>query len=183
MTTGLLILSLILLRRQRTDIRNLLSRLVADRDRAWPAIKILADLMADIANASAHSGDSVHLLAKRLDLIFNASSGESRTFKEAFYILSDVCNAGTLTNLASRFPELTQTELALCAMILLGLDPACICRVMGYDSDQTFYNRRTDIRKKMGLDRSASLEGFLNDESLHRQLVHQAYLEALLKRY
>ena len=54
---------------------------------------------------------------------------------------------------------------------------------MGYDSDQTFYNRRADIRKKVGLDRTASLEGFLNDESLHRQLIHQAYLEALLKRY
>ena len=183
MLTGLLILALILLRRQHADVRNLLNRLMIDRDRTWPAIQVLAELMADIANAAAHSGDSVHLLAKRLDLIFTGTSGEGRTFKEAFFILADVCNAGLITSLAARFPELTQTELALCAMILLGLDPACICRVMGYDSDQTFYNRRTDIRKKLGLDRPVSLEGFLLAESQQLQRIHLAYLEQMRKRY
>ena len=114
MTTGLLILALILIRRQRTDIRNLLSQLVADRERAWPAIKILSDLMADIANASAHSGESVHLLAKRLDLIFTTSSGESRYthFQDGMtyhYQKNDECH-GTVATTPSGPKKITQLK-------------------------------------------------------------------------
>ena len=159
MLTGLLIFVFILIRRQRAEVRELLERLEADRVRAWPAIQILAELMADVANAAAHSGDSAHLLAKRLDRIFSSDSGEARTFKEAFFVLSDVCNAG------------------------LGLDPACISKVLGYDHEQTFYNRRTDIRKKMGLDRTVPLEGYLDEESRKLQLIHESYLERLRERY
>lgn len=183
MLTGLLIFVFILIRRQRAEVRELLERLEADRVRAWPAIQILAELMADVANAAALSGDSAHLLAKRLDRIFSSDSGEARTFKEAFFVLSDVCNAGLLTALASRFPNLSQTELAICGMIRLGLDPACISKVLGYDHEQTFYNRRTDIRKKMGLDRTVPLEGYLDEESRKLQLIHESYLERLRERY
>ena len=183
MLTGLLLVVFFLIRRQRAEVQELLKRLEADRVRAWPAIQILAELMADVANAAAHSGDSAHLLAKRLDRIFSFDSGEARSFKDAFFVIADLSNAGLLTALADRFPNLTHTELALCGMIRLGLDPACISKVLGYDHEQTFYNRRTDIRKKMGLDRTVSLEGYLDEESRKLQLFHESYLERLRERY
>ena len=183
MLTGLLIFVFILIRRQRAEVRELLERLEVDRVRAWPAIQILAELMADVANAAAHSGDSAHLLAKRLDRIFSSDSGEARTFKEAFFVLSDVCNAGLLTALAGRFPDLSQTELAICGMIRLGLDPACISKVFGYDHVQTFYNKRKDIRRKLQLEHEIPLEKFLQKQIERLREEKEAQLRDLIHRY
>jgi hypothetical protein len=141
----------------------LLGLIAADRDRIEPAIRILVDLLSDIVNAAALSGNSVHMLAKRLDRILSSARGEGRTVRDEFMVLADLYHAGLLTWLEEAFPDLTRNEIGLCGLIVLGMEPACIDRIFGYDHGQTFYNKRADIRRKLRLDRSVPLERYLND--------------------
>lgn len=122
-------------------------------------------------NAAALSGNSVHMLVKRLDRIFSSTRGEGRTVRDEFMVLADLYNAGLLTWLEEAFPDLTRNEIGLCGLIALGMEPACIDRIFGYDHGQTFYNKRADIRRKLRLDRSVPLERYLNDtaDRLHRE--------------
>ncbi len=114
-------------------------------------------------NAAALSGDSVYLLSKRLDRILSSTRGEGRTVRDEFLVLADIYHAGLLTWLQETYPELTRSEVGLCGLILLGLEPACIDRIFGYDHGQTFYNKRADIRRKLHLERSVPLERYLSE--------------------
>ena len=163
--TGIIVFLIIRLRRTRTHIRILLQYAAAEHERIEPAVHILIELLTDVVNAAARSGDNLHMLAKRLDRILTSSRGEGRTVKDEFLILTDLCQGGLLTWLQMHYPALTRNEIGLCGLILLDMDPASIDRIFGYDHGQTFYNKRGEIRKKLQLDRSTSLERFLKDLS------------------
>ena len=183
MQTGLLLYVLHRHRRLRADVRELISRILADRNRIEPAVHTLADLLTDVANATARSGDSLHMLSKRLDRILATSRGEGYSVKESYLSLSDICDAGLAADLQRRFPALSRTEAGLCCMIVRGFDPSCISKVFGYDHEQTFYNKRTEIRRKLGIDRSVPLERFLNDEAARLRKEQRRYLEQWVDRH
>ena len=157
----LALLLILMMLRQRADIRLLLRELDDRRSRFDPAARNLIELLADVANASALSGENMHMMAKRLDRILLSDRGEGRTVKEDFQTLADLSQAGLTRRLTGLYPDLTPGETALCAMLLAGLEPACISKICHYEHVQTFYNRRKDLRKKLRLEHGESLEGFL----------------------
>ena len=144
---------------------------------------MLVDLLAEIANASAQSGSSDYLLAKRLDRILSSSRGEGRSIKEAFFMLSDLYDSGLLTWLGKKYPALTRNEIGLCGMLTLDMEPACISKILGYDHEQTFYNKRTEIRKKLQLRHDESLERYLSRLIDRLQEEHDAALAQFTKRH
>ena len=70
--------------RQKSDIKELLQQIRRDRDRMVPAVHALVELVSEIANAAARSGENEYLLAKRLDLILSSSRGEGKIIKGHF---------------------------------------------------------------------------------------------------
>lgn len=181
--TALSICLLLQLARQRSDIKELLKQIRKDRDRMVPAVHALVELVSEIANAAARSGENEYLLAKRLDLILSSSRGEGKIIKQHFFALADLHEAGVLTYLEQIAPELSRSEIGLCGMIILGLEPPCISRVFGYDHVQTFYNKRTEIRKKLYLEKDASLEGYLNGLVDQLKLRNDLYFRHLENKY
>ncbi len=171
------------LQRQKTDIQELLTLSSAARGRTGPAIRVLVELLVDIANAAAQSGSNEYLLAKRLDRILTSSRGEGRTIKDDFAIIADLSESGLLTRLKEVCPDLTPSEIALCGMLTVGLEPACISKILRYDHEQTFYNKRKNIRKKLQLDHAESLEGYLNDLAGRLLQEHDAAFSQLVRRY
>ena len=171
------------LRRQKKDLQDLLTLITKDKSITMPATQVLVDLLSDIANASAQSGDNEYLLAKRLHRILYASRGEGRTIKQDFLLLANHYHAGLLSWLKRTYTDLTHNEIVLCAMITLGLDPSCISKILRYDHEHTFYNKRADIRKKMHLEHTVSLEGFLADTTASLRKQHEDYLQRLRDRY
>lgn len=180
---GLIAFLLLRLHYQRSEIQELLTLIGRDRDRMVPAVHSLVDLLSEIANAAAQSGDSEYLLAKRLDRILTSPRGEGRSIKENFLRLADLHEAGLLTHLEQTVPDLTHSEIGLCGMIMLGLEPPCISRVLGYDHEQTFYNKRTEIRKKLHLGRDESLEGYLSGVVAQLKLRHELCFRHIQQRY
>lgn len=174
---------LLRVRRQKTDIQELLRLIDCERARIGPSARILVDLLVDIANESAMSGDKVYLLARRLDRILTSPRGEGRSVKEAFAALSDLYNDGLLTWLRQNFPELTPGDISLCAMLSLGVEPICISKVLGYDHEQTFYNKRRDLRKKLGMEHDVPLEQYLAQEVEQLRSSHEQRLRQLNARY
>lgn len=156
---------------------------IEDRERVNPAIRILIEMLSDIVNAAAMSGESMHMLTKRLERILSSPRGEGRTLRDNLIVLSDLYHAGLLTWLGDSFPELTRNEIGLCGLIMLGMDPACIDKIFGYDHGQTFYNRRADIRKKLHLERSVPLERFLTEAAERLRREHEDTLKQFGRRY
>lgn len=169
--------------RQKIEIRELLKQIDTKCKRTVPAVRSLTELLADIANASAQSGDSEYLLAKRLDRILSSPRGEGRSVKDAFIQLADLYSAGLLSHLKQHYADLTPNEIALCGMILLGIEPACISKVFGYDHVQTFYNKRKTIRRKMHLAHGIPLEGFLKDLSARIRHETEERIRELVYKY
>lgn len=127
------------------------------------AAEELLDFLVEIVNAAAISGDSEYLLAKRFHLILSSKRGESKSLREVFTRLADFCCAGFITTLVQQYPDLTVNERSICAMLVIGMDPGTICKVCGYEHEQTFYNKRKEIRRKLALDHGVPLEGYLKD--------------------
>ena len=159
--------------RQKNDLLKLIQLVHEDRDRIGPGIRDLVDLVAEIANAAAQSGSNDYLLAKRLDRILSSPRGEGRTIKDEFLVLADLYDSGLLSWLGKEFPALTRSEIGLCGMLTLGMEPACISKILCYDHEQTFYNKRTDIRKKLRLKHNESLEGYLNGQAERLRQEHE----------
>ena len=69
-----------------------------------PAVRLLVDLLSDIANASAQSGDSQYLLTKRLNSILLSPRGEGRAIRDAFLLVSNLYDSGLLGQLSRDHP-------------------------------------------------------------------------------
>ena len=151
-----------------------------ERVRVEPAIHNLVDLVSDIANASAESGESQYLLTKRLHAILVSPRGEGRSIKEDFLAMADLYDGGLMSSLSSECPALTRNEIVLCSMISIGLNPLCISKVLGYDHEHTFYNKRADIRKKLNLQHAVPLEQYLDERAHKLRSDHAAYFQALV---
>ncbi len=61
-----------------------------------------------------------------------------------------------LANIANHFPELTETELRICSLIISSLVSAEIAAKLGITED-TVENHRVAIRRKMGLTQKQNL--------------------------
>ena len=82
----------------------------------------LLDFLVEIVNAAAISGDSEYLLARRLNIILSSKRGEGKSLREVFMRLADFCSAGFITMLSRQYPDLTQNERSICAMIVIGME-------------------------------------------------------------
>ena len=171
-----------LLHRKKKELQDLLLYIKTDRARVDPAVRTLVELLSDIANASAQSGESQYLLTKRLHNILLSPRGEGRSIKDSFLILANIYDSGLLSQLVREYPELSHSELVMCGMITVGLDPVCISKILGYDHEHTFYNKRADVRRKLGLTHNISLEGYLSDRVQTMSRKHDSYLSGLCAR-
>ena len=103
--------------------------------------------------------------------------------KDAYIRLANIHEAGLISYLEQRFPELSPNEAGMCGLIMLGIEPACISKVFGYDHVQTFYNKRKDIRKKLQLEHEIPLEKFLQKQIERLREEKEAQLRDLIHRY
>jgi len=172
---GAVVLLAVRVYRLKIEQKELLDFLSAELMRIDPATRRLVELVTEIANASAQSGDSEYLLAKRLHRILTASRGEGRALKDDFLILTNLYDWGLLSYLDKTY-HLTFGDLALCGMLTVGLEPACISKILGYDHERTFYNKRSDIRKKIRLEHTVPLEGYLKDQAERLRTEREAFL-------
>lgn len=159
-----------LIRRERQR-QQIFTAYITSQEKLNATAGELLDFLVEIANAAAISGDSEYLLAKRLNGILSSKRGEGKSLRALFIRLADFCSAGFITMLSRRYPELTAHERCICAMLIIGMDPGTICKVCGFEHEQTFYNKRKEIRRKLSIDHGVPLESYLKDEI--RRLKHE----------
>ena len=138
---------------------------LSESERSRQAAGELLKFLVEILNAAARSGESEYLLARRLNLVLTASRGEGRSIRELLGILSEQYCSGLMSALLREFPELTPGETSICGMMVIGMEPAAICKICRYDNEHSFYNRRAEIRRKLGLGRQVQLERYLLERS------------------
>ena len=170
------------IRRLRKDIKDLLLFITTEQYRIDTPSRLLVVLLSVFANASAQSGDNEYLLAKRLNRILTAPRGEGRTIRECFLVLANFYNGGLLSQLEKTY-HLTRNDLVLCGMITLGMEPACISKILRYDHERTFYNKRSELRRKLNLNHGVPLENFLNEQSVELLSRRKTYLNQVMNRY
>ena len=69
-------------------------------------------------------------------------------------------NESFYQNLTQNYPQLTQSDHRICALIKLNLSSKDMARLLGI-SVESVHTTRYRLRKKMGLTRSANLEDFI----------------------
>jgi len=68
-------------------------------------------------------------------------------------------------------------------MITLGMEPSCISKILRYDHERTFYNKRSELRRKLNLSHGVPLENYLNEQSVKLLSKRKAYLNQVMNRY
>lgn len=149
--------------RKVRERQRLLTDYLSEQEHLNKASAELLELLVDIVNATTRGGESEYMLAKRLNHVLSSDRGEGKSLRDAFTRLCDFCCAGFITSLRAKYPELSYNERSICGMMVIGLEPGAICRICGYENEQTFYNKRKEIRRKFDLDRAVQLESFLRE--------------------
>lgn len=86
---------------------------------------------------------------------------------DEFYGLANIHCYGLCDYLHNEYPELTRKEITICGMLAIGLDVVTVCMLAGYDNVASYYNKRSAIRRSMGLDPAVKLETFLTETVRH----------------
>jgi CheY-like chemotaxis protein/DNA-binding CsgD family transcriptional regulator len=98
------------------------------------------------------------LLDDIINLLESKVSDDSlQRFNVAFYSVHEYFNR----NLISKFPNLTNNDLKLCAFLQLGMSTKDIASIL-YQTAESVKVSRSRLRKKLGLDQSQNLQVFLS---------------------
>ena len=100
--------------------------------------------------------------------------------EELMVIVMLLCVYCTSAN--TSLPELSRSERSICAMLMIGMEPGAISRICGFEHEQTFYNKRKDIRKKFGLEHVMPLESFLREMIDRMNQDRAAQVESMLQK-
>lgn len=68
---------------------------------------------------------------------------------------------GVVDYLKAHYPELRKQDLDLCCLLCLGFSQHGICYLYNYEDIGSFYNKRSRLRKKLGLPPERTLESFI----------------------
>ena len=68
---------------------------------------------------------------------------------------------GVVDYLKAHYPELRKQDLDLCCLLCFGFSQHGICYLYNYDDIGSFYNKRSRLRKKLGLSPDRTLESFI----------------------
>lgn len=85
-----------------------------------------------------------------------STEGQWKAFLEEF----DDCHYHFLAYLHTRYPRLTETDMQVIALMLLGLDISDICLLLG-STQRTIWSRRQRIKKRMDISENIPLEKYL----------------------
>lgn len=68
---------------------------------------------------------------------------------------------GVVDYLKAHYPELRKQDLDLCCLLCFGFSQHGICYLYNYEDIGSFYNKRSRLRKKLGLPPERTLESFI----------------------
>jgi tetratricopeptide (TPR) repeat protein len=122
--------------------------------------KILTDISAKVKE-SYESGSLSRESFNDLQRIVRENQNADKEW-EHFKELFEKVHADFFTGLKSKFPELTENELRLCAYLRINLQNKEIAKILNVNS-ATVVTSRYRIRKKLNLDNKEILEDFLRN--------------------
>jgi len=96
-----------------------------------------------------------------LTKILNTIKKDSKSFWDDFFLYFDGIHTGFLQKLDITSPNMTSTEKKVCVLIKLNLSTNDISKIT-FNSPRTIEKHRSNIRKKLNLNKSDDLHQFLN---------------------
>jgi DNA-binding CsgD family transcriptional regulator len=105
------------------------------------------------------SGD-VHVSIKRIVHTIDSLEHHESSWND-FMTYFDQIHGGFLTRLSARHPELTETELRICAFLRLPMTSKDVASIMGC-STRSVEKHRERLRKKFGLTPTQRIHEYLN---------------------
>ena len=121
--------------------------------------ELLEGVRKGIAELLRRTGGATHMLIQELLGAIQSTAEESDAWN-SFETQFQQLHQGFLRALSQRFPNLTPTELKICALLRLGMPSKEIAAVL-HMSPRTVESHRYWIRKKLGLSAARNLKAFL----------------------
>lgn len=147
--------------RYRKSITLYLAELSRIESRNLLYLNNLVDLIRETMETAAVSGENPMLLVKRLKKNFSVQHSNVESLIRTLPALADVTCSGLITCLRARFPMLTENDIMFISMSALKFDQNCIDYAFGYGNVRTYYNKRHEIRKKMGIPDNILFEDYI----------------------
>jgi len=151
----------VLVERERTakQIENLSHELQLRRDALKRILEQRISLSKSLQEAILHKRDdeAVPQWAKDfIDTNIFTSTEQWQDFLREF----NACHGNLLVNLQQEYPRLTNADMQVIALIVLGLDISDICLLLGL-TQRTVWSRRLRIKTHLDLPAGESIESFL----------------------
>jgi tetratricopeptide (TPR) repeat protein len=92
----------------------------------------------------------------------NVCNQTENSFVRDIRTIASLYCEGFVETLQSRYPDLTDEDINLACLILLGFDCVQTQILFNHKNIQSTYSKRTRLRKKLGLDKDGCLEDYLS---------------------
>jgi hypothetical protein len=92
----------------------------------------------------------------------NVCNQTENSFVRDIRTIASLYCEGFVETLQSRYPDLTDEDMNLACLILLGFDCVQTQILFNHKNIQSTYSKRTRLRKKLGLDKDGCLEDYLS---------------------
>jgi len=132
-----------------------------NKELAESALRLIEkdEFISSIKKKLANQGDNVdvNVLKRMLKSIQGTPSGNWKEFEVRFTAI----NQSFYDNLKEKFPNLSQTDQKICALVKLNFPSKDMAKLLGI-SVESVHTSRYRLRKKLNLDRNDNLEEFIN---------------------
>lgn len=151
-------------KKHRTEVPFLRQRLQEQEALSCEVLDYTVRILDSLMETAALSGDNSQLLMTKLRrFIFTGDESHQGIIRYMQPIANFLCH-GIVNLLRDINPKLTEEDLTFCSLLCLGFAPNSIQMLYGQSNPASFYNRRSRIRRKLGLqDGDRSLESLLNE--------------------
>lgn len=149
-------------KKHRAEVRFLQQRLEEQEALPREVLDYTVRILDSLMETAALSGDNPQLLMTKLRrFIFTGDESRQGIIRYMQPIANFQCH-GIVDLLRDINPRLTEDDLTFCSLLCLGFAPNSIQMLYGQSNPASFYNRRSRIRKKLGVtDNDRSLESLL----------------------
>ncbi len=121
-------------------------------------------MIKDLTETAAQCGDDPKLLMRKFNnYLFTGPDGQQSILRHIQPIANYQCH-GIIEFLRDISPKLSEDDLTFCSLLCLGFAPNSIQMIYGQSNPASFYNRRSRLRRRLGVtDGDRALETLLSE--------------------
>lgn len=154
--------------RLREVFRGVSAEISSQKEKSFKAIDSSLGIYFSLLQVGALHGTGGEAMKREMKRLLMTNPEKNGTLLSEICTLADYRYFGIVTHLRSNYPDLTENDLKLCALLCFKPTAAGLMSLYSHNSPACYYNKRWRVMRHMHLPKGEyTLEGFLSEMVNH----------------